>query len=119
MSNDWSIIPAAEVNWSGLEVMDDEPHCVVWNFPNKAEAKRFAVKAEYINEHNIDLAAASIYLDTVKAIGADDPTRVALNAVAEGVKTQLKLNNAMALLERSCNGDLTLIHKIRKLVETI
>lgn len=119
MSNDWEIIPAVEVNWSGLQVDDDEPHCLVWKFPTRTEAQRFAVKAEYINEHNLDLAAASIYLDTIKAIGTDDPTRVALAAVGEGVKTQLKLNNALALLDHACNGNAELIRKIRAVVEKI
>lgn len=119
MSNDWSVIPACAVEFNGDTALETEPHCVVWSFHDKAEAQRFAVKAEYINEHNLDLAAASIFLDSIKALGPDTQTRVALAAIGEGVKTQLKLNNAMALLERACNGNLDLVAKMRELVEKV
>jgi len=117
MSNDWSIVPAAAIEFNGATARDNDTHAVFWTFPSKQEAAAFAVKAEYINEHNIDLAAASIFLDSLKVLGTDSPTRVALAAVGENVKTQLKLNRAMALLEQSCGGDLNLIHKVRAVVE--
>lgn len=119
MSNDWSVIPACAVEFNGTNTPDTEPHCVIWSFPSKAEAQRFAVKAEYVNEHNLDLAAASIFLDSIKTLGAGTETRVALAAISQGVVTQLKLNNAMALLERACNGNPALVAKMRELVEKV
>lgn len=127
MSNDWIVFPqecfetlsSFSNEFADEEYPEDKPHAVAWTFPTKADAQTFAVKVEYIHEHNINLAAASIFLDTLKALGTDSPTRVALAAIGEGVKTQLKLNRAMALLEQSCNGNLELVHKVRSIVEKI
>jgi len=119
MSNDWTVVPACRVvDLETSTTPDTEPHCVVWSFPDKASAQRFAVKAEYVGEHGIDLAAASIALDSLKACG-DDKDRVIQAALVTGVQTQLKLNNALSLLERACNGDVELVQKIRKIVETV
>ncbi len=120
MSNDWTIVPACgvELNGDPGTGRDDAPHCVVWDFPDKATAQNFAVTAEYIGQHDLDLAAAAIALDSLKACGGDKD-RVLHASVMTGVQTQLKLNRAMMLLERACNGDDSLVQKIRKLVEAL
>jgi hypothetical protein len=119
MSNDWTIVPLCGVDLNGDPgTGDNAPHCVVWDFPDKATAQNFAVKAEYIDQHGIDLGAAAVALDSLKACGGDKD-RVIQAALATGIATQLKLNRAMSLLERACNGDDAMVQKIRKLVETV
>lgn len=42
----WDVVPAEAIEFNGKQPAGDQPHAVIWTFPTKAEAVRFAVKCE-------------------------------------------------------------------------